>query len=165
MKVYPRTHGETCWTTGVAPDQSSGLSPHTRGNRFGHVLDLLNASRGSIPAHTGKPSTRATRGCTCKVYPRTHGETRLQGGDACGVWGLSPHTRGNQSVRVQAADSIRSIPAHTGKPFFDLGFFGSQGVYPRTHGETGRPAAVRIPDGGLSPHTRGNHGVDLYHVQ
>ena len=54
-KVYPRTHGETRRVAGGG-STVRGLSPYTRGN---HILDWLGQQIiGSIPVHTGKPTSR-----------------------------------------------------------------------------------------------------------
>ena len=54
-RVYPRTHGEAR-VAEIVYARPSGLSPHTRGSRV--WIDDLPAPMGSIPAHTGKPTSR-----------------------------------------------------------------------------------------------------------
>ena len=137
-KVYPRTHGETNPVTWISKPRL-GLSPHTRGNQ---LIDTgIPFTIGSIPAHTGKPSTGDGEELPGAVYPRTHGETSWRLSIGPTAWGLSPHTRGNLSdsrswtppsalgLSPHTRGNLRairrnsrlvrrdgSIPAHTGKP-------------------------------------------------
>ena len=131
-----------------------GLSPYTRGNRS-RLFHLPECSR-SIPVHTGKPFSQSGTTLRHQVYPRTHGETdgyfKVPGKGL----GLSPYTRGNHPILSVPADRAGSIPVHTGKPSITCGLFISSGVYPRTHGETGRRQWRSADVQGLSPYTRGN---------
>ena len=52
--------------------------------------------------------------------------------------------------------SLRSIPAHTGKPLVCTAACDQVGVYPRPHGEAFNRCASEIEAGGLSPPTRGS---------
>ena len=92
-RVYPRAYGETqIW---VRPDpDDTGLSPRIRGNprwRRGP-----GRGRGSIPAHTGKPTSEQTGACEVRVYPRAYGETRFGTAIRISRSGLSPRIRGNR---------------------------------------------------------------------
>ena len=91
--VYPRTHGGT-FSLSIPAHSGQGLSPHTRGNRptNGWSVTVL----GSIPAHTGEPTSGRSSCLQARVYPRTHGGTSSNALSDCGIKGLSPHTRGNQ---------------------------------------------------------------------
>ena len=72
--------------------------------------------------------------------------------------GLSPHVRGNRSVRLPPAARTGSIPACTGKPVDLQSFDHLPQVYPRMYGETGREESENLMAKGLSPHVRGNRG-------
>ena len=119
------------------------------------VLVVLVIS-GSIPAHTGEPTTRGPPKGLSRVYPRTHGGTVEIGLLPAVTGGLSPHTRGNRPRRRDPVLPRGSIPAHTGEPTATVCQGRWMRVYPRTHGGT-RPSA-ESPESpvGLSPHTRGN---------
>ena len=132
-EVYPRTHGGTRLRRRLdLPD--SGLSPHTRGNRFRPVDRPL--ARGSIPAHTGEPSEPTPIPSPRWVYPRTHGGTQIHAAEDDFLEGLSPHTRGNLGAAAELAVLIGSIPAHTGEPAGRWRRDTRSRVYPRTHGGT-----------------------------
>ena len=131
-----------------------GLSPHTRGSR-GEGADV-DADPGSIPAHTGKPTTRWATGTATRVYPRTHGEAAGRGARRWRSRGLSPHTRGSLLARRVSRNRLGSIPAHTGKPLFLAKWRLCRRVYPRTHGEAGVGLTPAEWEMGLSPHTRGS---------
>ncbi len=151
--VYPRTHGETVIINRhYQPPQ--GLSPYTRGN---HPLTRqYHQRKWSIPVHTGKPIRPIPIRISCKVYPRTHGETHIGGLARRTLEGLSPYTRGNHSWYIRGTLRGGSIPVHTGKP--SRGHSGGYWprVYPRTHGETEGVNAKAWAVSGLSPYTRGN---------
>ena len=136
------------------PSLPRGLSPHTRGNRL--ELRRATAGQGSIPAHTGEPSTRRVPTARRRVYPRTHGGT--SGGIVASLLGqgLSPHTRGNHVAKDLKTGFVGSIPAHTGEPGKARYNQADVLVYPRTHGGTSYMGRVLSISQGLSPHTRGN---------
>ena len=90
--VYPRTGGGTIGSSDIGAF-FGGLSPHGRGNR--DACDGHRRLLGSIPARAGEPSTRARSIGTKRVYPRTGGGTGVSVADLRGVYGLSPHGRGN----------------------------------------------------------------------
>ena len=134
--VYPRPHGEA---REAAKDYyaGKGLSPPTRGS----LVQRQHRPRdhGSIPAHTGKP-WRPGRRCTPpRVYPRPHGEAASVWSFSVVPWGLSPPTRGSRRDSDGHSDAPRSIPAHTGKPPPGAWRPRSCTVYPRPHGEAGKP--------------------------
>ena len=151
--VYPRTRGETNRSDGV-PARYRGLSPHARGNRQEHLLPGPLA--GSIPARAGKPRRGEAKMARYRVYPRTRGETSGCFPAASCRSGLSPHARGNQSVRFKVFLLCGSIPARAGKPTVNRSSMGASRVYPRTRGETPSAARGLVSAGGLSPHARGN---------
>ena len=159
IQDYPRMHGETRpWTTPTSCRW--GLSPHARGNQTGN--EIMNSYTGTIPACTGKPSS-GSRSRTMKGdYPRMHGETRPAFQIQHAPQGLSPHARGNHVLRHISDRCRRTIPACTGKPVSGKRPLRMVMDYPRMHGETGRDAAGRHDDPGLSPHARGNRGLLSY---
>ena len=112
--VYPRPHGEAA-DRDRRECHASGLSPPTRGSHAGwrRQQDQL----GSIPAHTGKPSTCRRRSGSAAVYPRPHGEASIRVSSQLCSGGLSPPTRGSLALLLLDLPLDRSIPAHTGKPW------------------------------------------------
>ena len=75
--------------------------------------------------------------------------------------GLSPHGRGNPAPTRRWTCCLRSIPARAGEPAGRSAGAGGSWVYPRTGGGT-KPQKPFPPRGlGLSPHGRGNLGVQL----
>ena len=112
-EVYPRAYGETLYDRagiGIV----LGLSPRIRGNLIARLG--RNQSRGSIPAHTGKPARGDGVHHLVRVYPRAYGETGYEAGARGIESGLSPRIRGNLIVAPTNARGRGSIPAHTGKP-------------------------------------------------
>jgi len=94
-----------------------------------------------------------------KVYPRVRGGIRSRALALFAWHGLSPRARGNRQEELTMAAAFRSIPACAGEP-------GDEGlellrvqVYPRVRGGTARRGVLRLPQGGLSPRARGNHGT------
>ena len=71
-RVYPRPRGGTR-SVGVAPVESIGLSPPTRGNLERGVR--ARPQGGSIPAHAGEPPATPPLPTTPPVYPRPRGGT------------------------------------------------------------------------------------------
>ena len=153
-RVYPRSHGEAL-EGALAILPVMGLSPLTRGSHTpegGH-----HASTGSIPAHTGKPFLLAATSILDGVYPRSHGEAVEAEKIADRRGGLSPLTRGSPTLYRSLADSLGSIPAHTGKPLSASIMIRLIPVYPRSHGEAGQTSVSARFSPGLSPLTRGSH--------
>ena len=114
---------------------------------------------GSIPAHTGEPSTVIRPPRRTPVYPRTHGGTGPVITADSAEMGLSPHTRGNPRHADRAGNAPGSIPAHTGEPPHLVHSKMWIRVYPRTHGGTDPPDPPEDDQPGLSPHTRGNPAI------
>ena len=73
--------------------------------------------------------------------------------------GLSPPTRGSRLAAALPPRMKRSIPAHTGKPRGWSRPAHVAGVYPRPHGEANPDTSVPLPQGGLSPPTRGSQNT------
>ena len=173
-EVYPRMYGETC---AACDDQLTlaGLSPHVRGNPAHR--DPWRSASWSIPACTGKPSSKGSCLTGLEVYPRMYGETRCALRLSSWVPGLSPHVRGNRGHEGDRRPGAGSIPACTGKPVRGGDDPRLARVYPRMYGETARRPqteawarvyprmygetlwAAGYVNGvrGLSPHVRGNH--------
>ena len=72
--------------------------------------------KGSIPVHTGKPDEALDAVQDGRVYPRTYGETTNKNNMGFSFLGLSPYIRGNPKLVGRYANTIGSIPVHTGKP-------------------------------------------------
>ena len=114
----------------------------------------------SIPAHTGKPRGAPYRDTAPEVYPRPHGEAATTWASTGGSRGLSPPTRGSLHPPDSRPPTVRSIPAHTGKPRTAEGACGRTAVYPRPHGEATSLSSFDTSRDGLSPPTRGSqHAV------
>ena len=153
VKVYPRPRGGTL-AAALLVSEAPGLSPPTRGNRFG--CWLTPAIRRSIPAHAGEPLT-ARRGLGAKrVYPRPRGGTVDAVDPADYAGGLSPPTWGNLRHAPAARFAARSIPAHAGEPTDANHARRSVSVYPRPRGGTTPSRRADPYVDGLSPPTRGN---------
>ena len=152
-RVYPRPHGEAAGLC-RGGRVHRGLSPPTRGSRHGH--QHRGRGRRSIPAHTGKPARCTGHSRKARVYPRPHGEAALDGRSSQRLLGLSPPTRGSPLATPTAELLVRSIPAHTGKPWRGSAREASPAVYPRPHGEAPSPVRLDLPFDGLSPPTRGS---------
>ena len=118
----------------------------------------------SIPAHAGEPTGRLRDGRDKEVYPRPRGGTTSSILGAAAKEGLSPPTRGNQTLDEANLIDGGSIPAHAGEPYqYDLPRPRPE-VYPRPRG--GTPVSSPRPSRahGLSPPTRGNHARILQPV-
>ena len=117
---------------------------------------------GTIPACTGKPSTRNCSGNGPRDYPRMHGETWCSASLFHSDQGLSPHARGNHFFQHALHIHERTIPACTGKPTRNRRALSRTRDYPRMHGETNVRAVLPASNAGLSPHARGNPPMALY---
>ena len=151
--VYPRMCGGTLGPH-RAPARVLGLSPHVRGNRFEEVL--CRARDGSIPACAGEPRPAASSSSMARVYPRMCGGTSAASRRRHGPSGLSPHVRGNRTLRFARARPNGSIPACAGEPCAMIRSTPPGWVYPRMCGGTNTGFNAAFRDGGLSPHVRGN---------
>ena len=154
-RVYPRPRGGTARRR-EETTRCAGLSPPTRGNLRRPCRSGTCA--GSIPAHAGEPRRSSSDDDGQEVYPRPRGGTRRNRRYAERQRGLSPPTRGNQSVRRNFRFRRRSIPAHAGEPASGGDNCREPSVYPRPRGGTTcENDGCRIRRG-LSPPTRGNPG-------
>ena len=148
--VYPRACGETAHTLRLLTPPE-GLSPRMRGNL---PFEPLRGGRPrSIPAHAGKPRGKRGRIWPTGVYPRACGETNMQKDPHSDHWGLSPRMRGNLPQNYIDLLVSGSIPAHAGKPKFNLFDPRGKRVYPRACGETcGRQANPFLSLGSIPAH-------------
>jgi len=152
-RAYPRARGATL---GVERDLGvhQGLSPRTRGNRWGgaHVLRAL----GPIPAHAGQPGGLEPFDAPVGAYPRARGATVVNFFSTMKGAGLSPRTRGNLRMPQGRGAAPGPIPAHAGQPVKVPLEVNSTTAYPRARGATGYGFADIDVREGLSPRTRGN---------
>ena len=132
-EVYPRPRGGTA-SRFIPSEYEKGLSPPTRGNLYEALEKAL--ADGSIPAHAGEPHSAGGVHANTEVYPRPRGGTAVACRRCAARSGLSPPTRGNLRHREPAILPARSIPAHAGEPYTNMG--------------------RHIRTSGLSPPTRGN---------
>ncbi len=79
---------------------------------------------------------------------------------ACLDRGLSPHGRGNQGLQHRPGGWAGPIPAWAGEPRLSDGPGGARRAYPRMGGGTFEARTLPAADYGLSPHGRGNHGLN-----
>ena len=154
---YPRARGETRPVPWL-PWHRRGLSPRSRGNRWGGVLFSFLA--GTIPALAGKPY--ALHNCLYlrRDYPRARGETAARSPVGRRDKGLSPRSRGNHCPKFSSSLMAGTIPALAGKPAARASPPLSLGDYPRARGETTRAFATGSSASGLSPRSRGNRCSD-----
>ena len=155
--VYPRPRGGTATPPATARGLP-GLSPPTRGNRIGSVLQ--NGIMGSIPAHAGEPLIVAGVAARAEVYPRPRGGTAQRTLEKRSDYGLSPPTRGNHRSPLLPLGRTRSIPAHAGEPLRRFERAHCERVYPRPRGGTRAENILKAWREGLSPPTRGNLSPD-----
>ena len=104
---------------------------------------------------TGNPSAQLRPAAPCRVYPRGHGESRIQINRTGELSGLSPWARGIPKARSELRPGTGSIPVGTGNPAFNVRVRPVVRVYPRGHGESVGLAAQAIVGAGLSPWARG----------
>ena len=130
-----------------------GLSPPTRGIPAHIIRRRINA--GSIPAYAGDPLAPAAVAGQAAVYPRLRGGSRVAPTRLVCARGLSPPTRGIRLAQRRDHAKRRSIPAYAGDPGCEQDVRRAARVYPRLRGGSVALAAALLPDGGLSPPTRG----------
>ena len=127
---------------------------------------LRRAEKPRNPGDTEPPrSAPRDRRCPCGGTHAGGGRTRI-------VAGLSPHVRGNRSLRAGPGAAERSIPARAeepctagpsipacaGEPRRSAFNFHRRKVYPRMCGGTLQLGLAEHSTAGLSPHVRGNLG-------
>ena len=126
------------------------------------LLEDVGGEGGSIPAHAGEPTGRATGTFTTRVYPRACGGADSSEAEANGVRGLSPRMRGSRVNLIEEKNPAGSIPAHAGEPPELLPGATLLAVYPRACGGASFSPPFMLIDRGLSPRMRGSQpaGVD-----
>ena len=112
-RVHPRVCGEAPKGDDV-PWCSAGPSPRVRGSRS--YSPYYSASRGSIPACAGKPTSSSAGPRARRVHPRVCGEAPRGRQRLTSYGGPSPRVRGSLLVAGRAYAFVGSIPACAGKP-------------------------------------------------
>ena len=152
--AYPRSRGGTD-PSGAAMTRQTGLSPLTRGNPC--TSRPGRGRRGPIPAHAGEPKRRELAGAFFGAYPRSRGGTIAARNGTYLAGGLSPLTRGNQTIWSMLMSYLGPIPAHAGEPISARCLSIRLRAYPRSRGGTAQALGSSGAVTGLSPLTRGNH--------
>ena len=134
-RVYPRSYGESDGVP-INARMDVGLSPLIRGIRLNSRR--FNVRSGSIPAHTGNPTSNDDLELVRRVYPRSYGESHIPSEPGVTAGGLSPLIRGILPVDCVSTLYGGSIPAHTGNPLIAVDGRLQRKVYPRSYGESGR---------------------------
>ncbi len=109
--VYPRLRGERLGHC-LASCSACGLSPATRGTRYGQNLQL-NIYR-FIPGYAGNAPDSHPGRMLVTVYPRLRGERRWPPRLKRPNSGLSPATRGTQWRASRCSQKSRFIPGYAG---------------------------------------------------
>ena len=152
--AHPRSRGENVVAT-LSSKSLTGSSPLTRGKRFGHLVEVLDA--GLIPAHAGKTPKASERPGTHRAHPRSRGEN-VTGTLVPGVQsGSSPLTRGKLSCGRLGCRLVGLIPAHAGKTARSPCTRAAIWAHPRSRGENRRGPVHVVGEDGSSPLTRGKH--------
>ena len=123
------------------------------------VSILLLSRPRSIPAYAGDPNTPPRNSRISGVYPRLRGGSRGGRARALYAHGLSPPTRGIRVVGDVNQHLVGSIPAYAGDPPSAPPLPQACRVYPRLRGGSSSRSRARAGHRGLSPPTRGIHGV------
>ncbi len=108
-----------------------------------------------IPVLTGNTANWSALPDAMAVYPRTHGEHKVQALSSNPKNGLSPYSRGTLSAIKWMRCGWRFIPVLTGNTFKHGQKTNLISVYPRTHGEHKSSDNDGLPNIGLSPYSRG----------
>ena len=132
------------------------LSPRARGIHA--VWGLAEDCPGSIPACAGEPNSGSPIYLPISVYPRVCGGTGAPIRYGRCSAGLSPRVRGNLDWIESLACEEGSIPACAGEPPCARRGRSGRRVYPRVCGGTLLWLLPWLPEWGLSPRVRGNHG-------
>ena len=132
QRDHPRMRGEHCAAVYTSAP-ASGSSPHARGARSGHLVELRRD--GIIPACAGSTRWTSTGAGTSWDHPRMRGEHvlfLLVGG---GNWGSSPHARGAPLQALGTVERSEIIPACAGSTSVDCRHCVGVGDHPRMRGE------------------------------
>ena len=140
-----------------------GPSPRARGSR--RRLGCVPASRGSIPACAGKPTSACRQAASLRVHPRVRGEAGHEGiSSLIAPMGPSPRARGSHDPRPLHTGERGSIPACAGKPSTHFDKKPLTAVHPRVRGEAPGSRATRRNLQGPSPRARGSLLLDCYRM-
>ena len=129
---HPRIRGEH-WPPPPPVPGPPGSSPHTRGAPRQHKK----------PAHSRRD------------HPRIRGEHFQTFMADIAERGSSPHTRGAHRPVGRSCSDARIIPAYAGSTADPAKKRPAHSDHPRIRGEHPGCQAVRVEEGGSSPHTRG----------
>ena len=154
-------HPRTCGATGGGTQWAAitnGTSPHLRGNRDETLIS--EAYQRDIPAPAGQPIIGWRDPGQREGHPRTCGATPKSKFMPRYPTGTSPHLRGNRPCAWRGEQDTGDIPAPAGQPSGYHPTYLFRGGHPRTCGATCRSQVQCAPQGGTSPHLRGNHQYD-----
>ena len=152
--AHPRSRGENVVAT-LSSKSLTGSSPLTRGKRFGHLVEVLDA--GLIPAHAGKTPKASERPGTHRAHPRSRGENSFTPPMIVACKGSSPLTRGKLACFGRADPIPGLIPAHAGKTLVSGSKLSARAAHPRSRGENAETVNSTVSKSGSSPLTRGKH--------
>ena len=155
-RAYPREHGGN-GVIDFIDHWIGGLSPRTRGKPAMALSGSM--TRGPIPANTGETVRLRIVVQLDRAYPREHGGNGCCDSDPAANPGLSPRTRGKLVIEVLGRAERGPIPANTGETVFRGRALASMRAYPREHGGNATVHNISTPERGLSPRTRGKHGM------
>ena len=150
--AHPRSRGENASQV-VGLDGIRGSSPLTRGKHSGGLAS--RRSRGLIPAHAGKTSSRCSRSTKQWAHPRSRGENHMPSRTRSAPTGSSPLTRGKPPGRPPGEVGGGLIPAHAGKTSVAWSVPSSPWAHPRSRGENLKRHDGHTHVEGSSPLTRG----------
>ena len=150
--AHPRSRGENVVAT-LSSKSLTGSSPLTRGKRFGHLVEVLDA--GLIPAHAGKTPKASERPGTHRAHPRSRGENSFTPPMIVACKGSSPLTRGKLACFGRADPIPGLIPAHAGKTLVSGSKLSARAAHPRSRGENAETVNSTVSKSGSSPLTRG----------
>ena len=132
MTDHPREYGENrllqMITEGVP-----GSSPRIRGKCW--VFSPTKASRGIIPANTGKMTIGRNHSKRVGDHPREYGENSQRFRSCPPLVGSSPRIRGKFREHLRLDETRRIIPANTGKIMWFSILRILSGDHPREYGE------------------------------
>ena len=117
--VYPRVRGGNLLMAACCSGVR-GLSPRTRGKLM--VRSRPGWRGRSIPAYAGETSARGQSRGYPTVYPRVRGGNGGVRWGGVGQQGLSPRTRGKQTLNRPTLGISGSIPAYAGETLANNSF-------------------------------------------
>ena len=153
-RAHPRSRGEN-FNRVRATHYTLGSSPLTRGKPQRRRAPCR--TRGLIPAHAGKTSSRMGRSLATTAHPRSRGENPLMFVTIIASAGSSPLTRGKPPAASHVVRRRGLIPAHAGKTASTVLSWTRTPAHPRSRGENTFGARIAATAAGSSPLTRGKH--------